>query len=201
MYRLRLKDFLLCSAALATGLVTAILAANTGQAQTNDDFENAEVLTGQWATANSDNSSATAQPGEPSHAGLPAGSSLWWQWTAPFDGEVAVDTLGSGPGTFGPLLDTVLAVYTGTNLTGLTQVAANDDLYPIIPFILSGQNSYPLPYFGPSGVRFNAKAGTTYYIAVDGYPTGLGSDVGPIVLNLALHPSGVFRFATEDFDV
>ena len=35
-----------------------------------------------------------------------------------------MDTVGSG-------VDTLLAVYTGTSLTSLNQVSANDDLFPV----------------------------------------------------------------------
>jgi uncharacterized delta-60 repeat protein len=75
------------------------------------------------------------------------------------------------------------------------------------------------PYTGPSQVRFNAVAGQTYYVVVQTYQallseteSGNGSSPGitfntvyspssgNIKLNWALHPSGVFRFATEDVD-
>ena len=68
---------------------------------------------------------------------------------------------------------------------------------------------YYQPYGGPSGLRFTAVSGTTYYIAVDSkfssHSTGLRlSSVptvpGPFKLNWAYQPSGVFRFATEDID-
>src|ERR1039458_4889571 len=140
----------------------------------NDNFASATVLTGDWGSTNVDNRLATAEPNEPSHAGFPANASVWYQWTAPSDGEVTLDTLGSNN------VDTVLAVYTGTSLAILSQVAANDDLYPINssnPQInYSGSDYYAqlfgpgsLPYvsyyqtfYGPSGLRFNARGGTTY---------------------------------------
>jgi hypothetical protein len=48
-----------------------------------------------------------------------------------------------------------------------------------------------VPYWDPSKVAFNARAGTTYYIAVDGYselggPAAEGEDDG---FNLYLHPN------------
>ena len=49
---------------------------------------------------------------------------------------------------------------------------------------------------GASGLRFNAKAGVIYYIAVD----GKNGNAGPLNLNWAYHSSGVFRFATENLD-
>ena len=72
----------------------------------NDDFVNAEALPtdGTWLGSNVN---ATAEPGEPAHASVPTGSSIWFQWIAPTDGFVTVDTFGSN-------YDTVLALYTGT---------------------------------------------------------------------------------------
>src|SRR6266567_4872843 len=186
------------------------LAPANGNAQpVNDNWANAQTLSGVWASATNDNSSATREPGEPSHAGFPATNSIWYKWTAPSDGEVTVDTIGSGFGQLLPIFDTVLAVYDGTNVTTLRQVAANDDLYPFAHEIVTSQViegllpvpipillQYALPFSGPSTLRFNATAGTTYYIAAD----TKNGDTGPIVVNLAYHPSGVFRFATEDFD-
>ena len=184
----------------------------------NDNFASATVLTGYWGSTNVDNTLATAEAGEPSHAGFPANASVWYQWTAPQDGEVALDTIGS----IG--LDTVLAVYTGSSLTSLNQVAANDDLFPVNSTLAAYNYStafssgstvvsggvtssssggvtlfeYIQDYYGPSGLRFNAKAGTTYNIAVD--TKSATSSRGLIVLNWAYKCSGVFRWATEDVD-
>ncbi len=68
---------------------------------------------------------------------------------------------------------------------------------------------YQLPFTGPSLLRFNASAGTTYYFAVDTKSSTTsdylaetyGFSTGPVTLNWAFHPSGVFRFATEEFDM
>ena len=182
----------------------------------NDNFASATVLTGVWGSTNVDNTLGTAEAGEPSHAGFAANGSVWYQWTAPQDGEVALDTIGSVG------LDTVLAVYTGSSLSSLNQVAANDDLFPVNSTlamynystafasgsVVSGGVvsssggvtlfSYYQDYYGPSGLRFNAKAGVTYNIAVD--TKSSTSSRGVIVLNWAYKSSGVFRWATEDVD-
>lgn len=67
---------------------------------------------------------ATAQNGEPSMAGFPATRSVWFSWTAPANGEITLDTLGSP-------CDTVLGLYTGsvngTNWSQLKLLAANDN--------------------------------------------------------------------------
>jgi len=61
-----------------------------------------------------------------------------------------------------------MAVYTGNAVSNLTRVAADDD---------SGGNK-------ASRVSFQAQAGTTYHIAVDGYNTsGLSIASGKVELN------------------
>ena len=176
--------------ALLAGLLSQTRSASAQPA--NDNFASATALTGGWGSVSGDSSGATAEPGEPSHAGFPASASVWYQWTAPVSGQVSLDTLNSS-------FDTVVAVYTGTNVAYLTQVAANDDMFPAnrtrFP-IISGRVSYFLPFTGPSSLHFNATAGTTYYFAVD----GAAGASGQFALSWAYHPGGVFRFATEDFD-
>ena len=201
------------------------------------------VLSGDWGATNIDNTGGAAEPGDPNIAGFAPNAPVWFQWTAPSDGEVELDTIGSYA-TNGTKLDTVLAVFTGNNLSGLNQVAANDDLYPqtfgnlsemqenythqniyntnalnstnLLLFTLPFENIeeyYFQPYGGPSGLRFNARAGTSYYFVADTkasfgytfvpYPPYIlytTNGVGPISLNWAYHPSGVFRFATENID-
>lgn len=71
----------------------------------NDDIENAAVLEGDRDRAIAINRIATGQTNEPDHAGSSSPiNSVWWKWTAPKDGPVTVNTLGS---TF----DTTLAAY------------------------------------------------------------------------------------------
>src|SRR5258706_677854 len=171
---------------LLTGLGISELRAQPA----NDNWANAQLLSGLWASVTNDNTGATAEPGEPSHGGFVATNSIWYAWVAPNDGEIALDTFGSGTGLLEPAFDTVLAVYDGTNITTLRQVAANDDLYPfkqetvsaqVIPGIGPLPFIYNLPYNGPSALRCNVTAGHTYYIAVDTKNGG----TGPTVLNLA----------------
>jgi C1A family cysteine protease len=131
----------------------------SGGAAANDRFANRLVLAGSPVSTTASSANASAEAGEPAHAGYAARRSLWWSWTAGGTGIVTMDTGGSG-------FDTLLAVYTGTTLSGLSTVAADDD---------SGPGSTSL-------VAFYATAGTTYQIAVDGY----GGASGSIVLHLAL---------------
>lgn len=128
----------------------------------NDDFARRVHLVGDNIATRSNNVGATAENTEPFHAGISGGVSLWWEWTSPVTQTVNIDTAGSG-------YDTLLAVYTGTSLTSLAPVAAND-------------NDGSLP---TSRLTFTAQAGTTYEIAVD----GKNGATGLTVLNVGIIPS------------
>src|SRR5438128_11965112 len=80
---------------------------------------------------------------------------FWYTWQAPASGMVELSTYGS---TF----DTLLAVYTGTSLTNLVEVASNDDEESNDPGASTNR-------FFASVVRFNAGAGTAFQIALDGF--------------------------------
>gem|GEM_PF-2516602 len=110
----------------------------------NDNFAAAVPLTGAQGTVYGNNIDATAEAGEPNHAGVVGGRSLWWNWTPPYNGTVTLTTSGSD-------FDTLLAVYTGNTLASLSQIAANNDVPPGTA----------------SSVSFSATAGTTYRVAVD----------------------------------
>ena len=122
-----------------------------------DNFANAIQLTGASGQVTDNNFGATKEAGEPDHAGNTGGASVWWKWTAPSNMFVSFDTHNSN-------FDTLLGVYTGSGVNSLTLVASNDD----------DENSA-----NNSGVSFQALAGTTYYIAVDGY----SATTGMITLN------------------
>lgn len=140
----------------------------------NDAWANATPLVGSLATATATNLIATKETGEPHHAGVVGGRSLWWRWTAPGNGVVTLNTYDSlswHPDNYGGPLDTVLAVYTGAAVNALTMVATNHD------DVLFAPNS---------SLSFNAVSGRTYYIAVDTAFIGdpLSQDFGVINLQL-----------------
>ena len=115
----------------------------------NDNFVNAQPIAGAMGSVSGSSVGATRESGEPSHAGATGGASIWYRWTAPATGPVTFSTQGSG-------YDTVLAVYTGSQVNRLTPVVdgANDD---------EDNNIHT------SRVQFDAVAGQTYAIAIDGY--------------------------------
>jgi hypothetical protein len=144
---------------VAVVLLALVSAPATAIAAPNDSLGTAQLLTGSSATASGNNGDATKEPGEPNHAGNAGGHSVWWRWTAPADGAFVVDTCDS---TF----DTLLAVYTGEEVSTLAGVGANDE----------GCESG----FGQSRLTFTATAGRSYAIAVD----GRDGDTGDVRLRL-----------------
>jgi hypothetical protein len=119
----------------------------------NDLFAAAYPLAGLSGRGSGSTATASKEVGEPKHAGDAGGRSVWFTWVAPATGTATFDTGGSA-------FDTLLAVYTGTAVGALRQIAANDN------------------YGGPtSRVSFTAVSGTTYRIAVDGRRGAYGSYV------------------------
>jgi hypothetical protein len=121
----------------------------------NDNFANATKVPAEGAVYISNNRYATIERGEPSHDGdANQAGSLWWAWTPANGTNVLVDTSGSR-------VDNVLAVYTGSALSALQQVAAA---------------SSSVAQLQPGHVSFSAQAGTAYYIALASVDTNsLGS--------------------------
>ena len=113
----------------------------------NDAFALATELDGASGQVQGNNENATREVGEPFHAGNEGRRSVWWRWTAPDDGVIDFNTANSG-------FDTLLGVYTGTVVTNLTLVVANDD---------AGDN------LTTSQVNFGVLSNQVYYIAVDGF--------------------------------
>jgi len=131
-----------------------------GSLPANDNFANAAVLTltNNSAQVSATNIGAGKESGEPAHGGDIGGHSVWWKWTAPSQGMMAVNSSGS---LFSPTMD----VYTGSSVSALTPLTS-----------LSG--------FGSRPITFLAASGTTYYIAVD----GLGGDSGAFTLTASFTP-------------
>lgn len=128
----------------------------------NDNFANAQTISGCTGSVNGTNFGATRESGEPSHApddpssGSP-NNTVWYRWQAPASTSVTIDTVGNTN------FDTIVAVYTSFSAAG--RVTFNDDIDPGI--------------IRTSRLTFNAVAGTTYWIVVDGW----GGENGDFQLN------------------
>lgn len=109
---------------------------------------------GATRTVTGSNVGGTAEGGEPIHAGKHSAlNSVWWRYTPTASGPITIDTLGSN-------FDTVLAVYRGSSVASLVEVASNDDA------------DY---YTIQSQLTFNGTAGVEYQIAVAGYMNEAGN--------------------------
>lgn len=119
----------------------------------NDDFAARYTVTGSSGSTNGYTTGASKETGEPAHAFDVGGHSVWFTWTAPLNGPVEFNTAGS---TF----DTTLAIYTGNGIGNLALQASNDD---------DTENG-----LHTSRLSFEAIAGVTYEIAIDGYAADSG---------------------------
>ena len=80
------------------------LGASFSQGQpANDMFANRTVITGTNVLVSGSNAGATREAGEPYHAEMTGGASVWWSWTAPSVGTVTISTAVS---SFDTLLGT-----------------------------------------------------------------------------------------------
>jgi hypothetical protein len=130
----------------------------------NDYFTNRIVITNNSAVKFGTNVFATKEPGEPLHANNAGGKSLWWSWTAPTNGTLQLNTVGS---TF----TTLLAAYSGSSISNLTKLDADN-----------GNNNGD----GQGRLSFKVNAQTQVQIAVDGFNNGgaANAESGIVVLNL-----------------
>ncbi|MBI4658933.1 MAG: IPT/TIG domain-containing protein [Verrucomicrobia bacterium] len=154
------------------GLTASYFVVSNSDAPANDLFSDAQLMAGRAWIAAGRTTSASKEPGEPAHAEDQGGRSIWYRWIAPDNGVWSLTTAGSG-------FDTLLAVYTGDTLTNLIAVITNDD----------GDGA------ATSKVQFQARAGTAYFIAVDGF----GGESGSVILKLvpAAEPKAVYSTGFE----
>jgi len=136
-------------AAMALMLMLPTLAS---AAPANDDFADAKTISGETPSVDGSNVGATLESGEPIYVGSwfldeLTSRTVWYRWTAPFTGQVRIDTCASD-------FDTVLGVYTGSDIGSLRERAGNDDNCG------SGHGSE---------VKFGATENTTYQIQVGGW--------------------------------
>ncbi len=132
---------------------------STSWAPINDDFTNATTIYlpagNSRATIAANNFGATTESGEPSHAGVSSGASIWFKWTCPIAQVIHFSSSQSG-------IDTVIQAY--TNKWTAVAGASNDN---------SGWCSC-------GRISFSATTNTPYYICV----AGKDGAQGPINLTI-----------------
>ncbi len=139
-------------------LLLILLGGRVGRAASfSDSFAGRETVATPTGDLVGDNLTATFENGEPKHGGKSGGHSVWISWIAPADGVATFRTAGSS-------FDTLLSAYTlapgETTVDKLHETARNDDQPGAAPTSL---------------IRFGARAGVRYEIAVDGFDGAVGS--------------------------
>ena len=114
-----------------------------------------------WLSEIINTKKATREVNEPYHANNEGGASVWWSFTAPFDGVLSVRTVNTK-------VDTILGLYQGSRVVNLALIQSNDD-----DQLLKNLEGNP----GLSRIDQALFKGTTVKIAVDGFG-GLKGDVG-----------------------
>ncbi|MEO7600442.1 MAG: PQQ-binding-like beta-propeller repeat protein, partial [Opitutus sp.] len=135
-----------------------------GTVPKNDDFSNAELITGASVSVSATLLNATRESGEKNPTNTAAGHSIWYKWVAPNSGNFVLSAYARS-------VDTVAAVYTGSSVSGVTLVAAQD-------------NSVANPANSDALVPFNAISGTTYYLSIDHNSSQDGSSGGDFTMTL-----------------
>lgn len=126
----------------------------------NDAFANAAVVKSTpYERISGSTDGATREASEPGYGGDLAGASVWYRWTAPTGGAMRLFPCTA---SFRP----TLAVYRGSTLTELQSLGSPAALDPS----LAGECQLG----GMGGIGFEAVAGETYAIAVDGVDGGWG---------------------------
>lgn len=134
----------------------------------NDDFANAQVISGTPFVQTVDPTSATMEPGEPAYTcGYPVSQSVWYAFTPTETASVtAREALN---------YHTTLAVLTGTSLTNLNQVACTTYSYPLTFRATAGQTYYfqlsNLAYYFPEPVQFSLDVAPPVQAAFYYYPS------------------------------
>jgi hypothetical protein len=137
----------------------------------NDAFANATVVASiPFAPAAQSTAQATDEAGEPLSVACPAspvpyGKAVWYRYAPAGSGPLVAETTGSS-------FDTVLVVWRGTSLAGLTLVGCDDDGGGGT----NGRNSR---------VSFSATGGQVYYLQVGGWRNAAGTaDSGSLTFRL-----------------
>ncbi|MCB0860372.1 MAG: hypothetical protein KDB54_06925 [Solirubrobacterales bacterium] len=145
-YRIR---FFLRLIPIAASLMLLGPAGQALAAPANDNFANAQALTGTLPiTVTGNNIGATAEPGEPDTYSIPPLSSVWFKWVAPAETDAVLDFCHANFSGGNENDSPVMAIRSGVTLGTLVSVKETN---------------------GPCSLRFHANAGVTYNFQIDWY--------------------------------
>lgn len=161
--RHRVRSRLLSWFLLFTGLTSALGA----ELPFADDYASRGVIEGRSGSGSGSNVGASRETGEPRHADVPGGRSVWLSWTAPADGLASLSAAGSS-------FDTVIAVYAYESELKGEGTGPKDPTQPFDGLKIVARLD------DDTGTRdgrlqFGVRAGVRYAIAVDGFGRASGA--------------------------
>lgn len=154
-------------------LCCALAVQTAWAAPANDNFANAQLVTGNPSNLAGSILGATLEPGEPLSSSPTV--SIWYKWIASGSGYTSFATAGSE-------FDTILRVYTGSTVSNLVLVAASDNLE-------NPDNSTVGARANTSRVNFLVTSGVQYSICISGYIDPGGTGVSKLSINRFDPPS------------
>jgi hypothetical protein len=143
----------------------------SGPPPANDNFANAQAISGASGSVSGTNVGATVEPGEPTIQDNAGGASVWFRWTAPTSGAVRFDTCTAYPG-----MDPNIEAFIGNSVSNLT------------PWGPGPGRDCPPSQLG-SEVTFTVSANQTIYVKLDGVNFGSNANPpsqGPFTLEWAM---------------
>ncbi|MES2924501.1 MAG: choice-of-anchor D domain-containing protein [Verrucomicrobiota bacterium] len=149
---------------LKTGLLLAAITLPAHSAQMADRFADRPQISSPIEVLSADTTHATSETGElPYLYQYQRENTVWAEWTAPSNGWVVIDTLGT------KYTRPMIAVFTGSEITALSTVARGYD--PGAP--------------NPARVGFPVAAGTAYQIMLDStLDNSSGAGIGTVNIKL-----------------
>lgn len=124
----------------------------SGKPPANDDFANAQVVSGASGSVTGTNVGATLEAGEPTIQDAKGGASVWYKWTVPVTGSYQFDTCSANPD-----LPANIGLFTGSTVSTSTEFGPGPS-----------QDLCPAGEGGATIVTSTMSAGLTLYIKADG---------------------------------
>ncbi|MFC1427945.1 fibronectin type III domain-containing protein [Streptacidiphilus sp. N1-12] len=157
-----------------TGAITPHVPSGTPPA--NDDFANAQPISGTSGSVSGSNIGATQEPGEQTIQDHSGGASVWYLWTVPETGSYQIDTCSAYPG-----FNSIIGMFLGNSVT-VDEFGAGPS-----------PDQCPAGEAGSTIVTGTLSAGITLHLKVDGVGMstthGFAPSQGPFTLEWAEQPA------------
>jgi hypothetical protein len=124
----------------------------SGPAPSNDDYANAQLISGTSGSVTGDNIGATKEPGESNIQDTAGGASVWYTWTVPVTGTYQFDTCSANPD-----FPANIGLFLGSTVSSAPEFGPGP-----------GQDLCPAGEAGATIIFGPYSAGLTLHIKVDG---------------------------------